>query len=735
MMRFLHSLLLHNIVPSRIHAWKKWSVVLFAVFAFGGLAGLGGCGEVAVNFPGCEDCPDRCLKENNIGKCVTCLTDLQCQSDGSPTKKCENNKCICGSDKDCPSGKSICNGSSGCVECKEDSHCTGEKKVCAYNECVICKPNETELCSPNDVTACKKGTRTCRGNGSWGTCEDWVACSAGEKCVEEKCVPDCPEPPPCKEEGKVCTTDAAILPGKYKDCKKNAKGCYELSDEKSCDTSEYCAKSSCLPFSCPKPECQLGDTQCVDANSMRVCVKDSRGCLKWGEGKACGAGERCRLSTKQCSVCEPKSKQSCYAGKDSTKNKGVCRAGDQVCADDGAKWGPCQGQVIPSPEICNGKDDDCDGQIDNGMKPKPCKNQTGDCAKSVQTCDGPNGWQPCGEADYRKTFPKYEKKETLCDGKDNDCDGQVDNGLSAPKCQKQLGVCAGSTKVCGGTKGWLACDSARYLRLNPGYQTRETKCDGKDNDCDGQKDEVFTTLGNNCTAGTGECKDSGKIVCKSDGSGTRCSATAGSKKIEICNGKDDDCDGSVDEGLTRSCYTSSSGCTKSGSRYICRTPCKAGTQSCSGGRYGSCIGQVIPKSEFCNGKDDDCDGSIDENWKSGSYALGRACTVGKGECRRSGKYVCKGNGSGTQCNVSAGSPKSEVCNGRDDDCDGGIDDGAKCSRGYSCSSGRCSKCSQPGDTVFAVSCSLSCRCGYSCKYLDCYKPPFGPRICKKIGCR
>jgi hypothetical protein len=292
-------------------------------------------------------------------------------------------------------------------------------------------------------------------------------------------------------------------------------------------------------------------------------------------------------------------------------------------------------------------------------------------------------------------------------------------------------VCAGSTKVCDGKNGWLSCDDTSYAAHSSLYQGTESKCDGKDNDCDGSIDEVFTTLGQSCTVGTGICKNTGKNVCKSDASGVQCSATPKPKQTEVCNNQDDDCDGSVDESLSRSCYTGSAGCTKnSNGTYSCKGSCKSGTQTCLGGKYGTCSGQKTNTSESCNGKDDDCDGRVDENW-----SLGGSCTVGKGECKRTGVYRCKGNGSGRECSVSAGSPRTESCNGKDDDCDGSVDDGASCSRGYECRSGGCRKCSQPGDTVLFTSCSLSCRCGYSCKYLDCWTPPVGPRVCAKIGCR
>ena len=57
--------------------------------------------------------------------------------------------------------------------------------------------------------------------------------------------------------------------------------------------------------------------------------------------------------------------------------------------------------------------------------------------------------------------------------------------------------------------------------------------------------------------------------------------TAGSPTTEICNNIDDDCDGMVDEGITRSCYTGPTGTSGVGA-------CAPGTETCSAGTYGSC---------------------------------------------------------------------------------------------------------------------------------------------------
>ncbi len=82
-------------------------------------------------------------------------------------------------------------------------------------------------------------------------------------------------------------------------------------------------------------------------------------------------------------------------------------------------------------------------------------------------------------------------------------------------------------------------------------------------------------------------------------------------------------------GATQPCYSGASG-TKN------RGICKAGTRTCNHGKFGACLGQVLPKEETCNGLDDDCNGKVDETFAK----QGKSCTSKIGECSVAGMYKC-----------------------------------------------------------------------------------------------
>lgn len=82
----------------------------------------------------------------------------------------------------------------------------------------------------------------------------------------------------------------------------------------------------------------------------------------------CPPGQYCNALRKTClpltGVCRPKQQRSCYTGTKRTSGVGLCREGRQTCLPS-QRWGPCEGQTLPTTEFCNGKDDNCDGLTDN----------------------------------------------------------------------------------------------------------------------------------------------------------------------------------------------------------------------------------------------------------------------------------------------------------------------------------------------------------------------------------
>jgi hypothetical protein len=153
----------------------------------------------------------------------------------------------------------------------------------------------------------------------------------------------------------------------------------------------------------------------------------------------------------------------------------------------------------------------------------------------------------------------------ICDGKDNDCDkltDMADPSLGAPPaiCDTQ-GECAGTVATCSGAAGWVCNYADPDVEKTPsgGVVLEETRCDGKDNDCDGGSDESFPLKNTACaedgTFGTtrkiGACRGTGTLQCTPNmpNAGLRCKVTmAGAAPAnETCDNKDNDCDGFTDE--------------------------------------------------------------------------------------------------------------------------------------------------------------------------------------------
>jgi len=202
-------------------------------------------------------------------------------------------------------------------------------------------------------------------------------------------------------------------------------------------------------------------------------------------------------------------------------------------------------------------------------------------------------------------------------------------------------------------------------------------CDGIDNNCDGSEDEGFPLLGAACDGDDGDLCENGTYTCTADGSDVECVNEAVTDIPDICNGLDDDCDGSADEDFPLLGAS-------------CDGPdidlCENGTYTCTAdGSDVECVNETVENiPEICNGADDDCDGLTDAADAADLLANdSQLCENQHGVCAGCTKPVnlCSG-GSWQICTdthyascssyYEAGSETS--CDLRDNDCDNTIDE-------------------------------------------------------------
>ena len=396
------------------------------------------------------------------------------------------------------------------------------------------------------------------------------------------------------------------------------------------------------------------------------CYDDSHcGCGKYCSTSGGPSGWQCITKSETCNGadddCDGSVDEGFNVGQGCTVGVGECvNTGSYICNISG-NGTQCSASPKPSStEICDGKDNDCDGSTDEGFNlGAPCTVGVGQCVNSgVWVCGG-DGKARCS---VEPLAPSAEK----CDGKDNDCDSSTDEDFDLDAlCLVGIGACQNSgVKVC------KADGSGTQCSVEP-FAPQAEGCDGIDNDCDNVMDEDFD-LGDACTVGIGECENSGVKVCKADTTGTKCSVEPLAPTAEACDALDNDCDTSIDEDfdLGDACLVGIGECENWGVKV-----CKADTSGteCS-------VEPLAPTVELCDALDNDCDAEVDE-----LFDVGAGCVSGIGQCMTAGVRECAQDGSGTLCTAVPLAPQDELCDVLDNDCDGKADEdfllGAPCVEG------------------------------------------------------
>ena len=362
------------------------------------------------------------------------------------------------------------------------------------------------------------------------------------------------------------------------------------------------------------------------------------------------------------------------------------------------------------PELCDGIDNDCDGDVDEGLSSTFYADGDGDGygdpASTAEACVASSGWvaddTDCDDGDAAI----HPAAAETCNGIDDDCDGLVDDADTAVSGTSTWyldydgdgfgGVLSAS--ACSQPSGYVAdasdCDDGDAAV----YPGATELCDGVDNDCDGDVDgadasDAATWYADADMDGYGDASTTAVACTQPTGmvaDDTDCDDSDGAVNpavAELCNGVDDDCDGTVDEDEAVDASTWYADVDGDGygdvgaTTLACAQPTGfvADASDCDDGDASISPGA----SELCNGVDDDCDGTVDEDdaidattWYADADGdgYGDAATPTAACSQPSGYLSDLSDCDDDNNTVYPGA--SEVCDGLDNDCDGSTDEGA-----------------------------------------------------------
>ncbi len=368
--------------------------------------------------------------------------------------------------------------------------------------------------------------------------------------------------------------------------------------------------------------------------------------------------------------------------------------GDGDCNDEDPEVHPA------AEEICDGVDNDCDGDTDGGLTLSAWLDEDNDgygAQASVEICELTEGYADNDE-DCDDSDPAVNPQaDEVCNGIDDNCDGETDESGDEPWYEDSDGDGYGNPNVsadtCDPDSAWVQDDSDcddEDPEIHPGV---EDICNLQDDDCDGKIDEdsEFTWYMDNDGDGWG-----------SDVTVDECSQPSGTsdqtgdcddgdaeihpEAVEICDGEDNDCNGDTDTDAVDAqvWYLDSDG-DGFGDQDNSTTSCEAPSDYVAEG--GDCADDdesINPGAEeWCDGIDTDCNGTLDDDYASDATTwymdsdgdgYGDPNTTTTACDQPSDATTDDTDCDDTDEDINPGA--EEVCtDGVDDDCNGTADDG------------------------------------------------------------
>jgi hypothetical protein len=409
----------------------------------GGFCATASCADGAKN--GAETATDC-----GGGTCPACAADATCAVNGD----CQSSVCqggVCQS-ASCSDGTTNgvetdldCGGTS-CAPCADGKACLLGSD-CASGVCLggVCK-------APTCTDGLKNGSEAgvdC--GGSCGPCANGAACFVAADCASAVCTNDVCQIPSCGDAVKNGSETGVDCGGSCPPCNPN-EGCNGPGD---CGTG-VCVGGFCQPATCTDgvkngdetgadcggactvPEvcngldddcngstdeglgsttcgigaCQVTVQSCVNG-ALQPCVPGAPAAVEDCEGNL---DDDCDGAVDEGCDCVNGSTKTCYSGSAATEDVGVCHGGTQTCVL--GHWGACVNEVTPSAESCDGLDNDCNGQLDDGLGQTVCG--IGSCQVTTPNCV--NG--------APQTCTPQAPGTEICDGLDNDCNGIVNDAYA-----------------------------------------------------------------------------------------------------------------------------------------------------------------------------------------------------------------------------------------------------------------------------------------------------------------